>query len=39
MTIERSTMRKVYWLLLPLTIPVYFLYYLDRIRLRGAHHE
>jgi nitrate/nitrite transporter NarK len=33
MDIERSAMRKVYWRLLPLTILVYFLCYLDRTRL------
>jgi ACS family tartrate transporter-like MFS transporter len=30
MSVERSTMPKVYWRLLPLTILVYFLCYLDR---------
>jgi hypothetical protein len=39
MNVERSSMRKVYWRLLPLTILVYFLCYLDRNRLRRAHHE
>jgi len=36
MDIERSTMRKVYWRLLPLTILVYFLCYLDRINVGFA---
>src|SRR4029077_1535571 len=36
MTVERSTMRKVYWRLLPLTILVYFLCYLDRINVGFA---
>jgi ACS family tartrate transporter-like MFS transporter len=34
--VERSTMRKVYWRLLPLTILVYFLCYLDRINVGFA---
>jgi ACS family tartrate transporter-like MFS transporter len=34
--IERSTMRKVYWRLLPLTIIAYFLCYLDRINVGFA---
>src|SRR6516225_2360554 len=33
---QRSTMRKVYWRLLPLTILVYFLCYLDRINVGFA---
>ena len=36
MSVERSTMRKVYWRLLPLTILVYFLCYLDRINVGFA---
>ena len=36
LTVERSTMRKVYWRLLPLTILVYFLCYLDRINVGFA---
>ncbi|MFZ2079398.1 MAG: MFS transporter [Xanthobacteraceae bacterium] len=36
MSLERSTMRKVYWRLLPLTILVYFLCYLDRINVGFA---
>jgi ACS family tartrate transporter-like MFS transporter len=36
MTPERSTMRKVYWRLLPLTILTYFLCYLDRINVGFA---
>ncbi len=36
MNVERSTMRKVYWRLLPLTILVYFLCYLDRINVGFA---
>ena len=36
MTAERSTMRKVYWRLLPLTILTYFLCYLDRINVGFA---
>jgi MFS transporter, ACS family, tartrate transporter len=36
MSIERSTMRKVYWRLLPLTILTYFLCYLDRINVGFA---
>ena len=36
MDIERSTMLKVYWRLLPLTILVYFLCYLDRINVGFA---
>jgi MFS transporter, ACS family, tartrate transporter len=35
-SIERSTMRKVYWRLLPLTILTYFLCYLDRINVGFA---
>ena len=35
-TIERSTMRKVYWRLLPLAVVVYFLCYLDRINISFA---
>ena len=35
-SVERSTMRKVYWRLLPLTILVYFLCYLDRINVGFA---
>jgi ACS family tartrate transporter-like MFS transporter len=34
--VERSTMRKVYWRLLPLTILTYFLCYLDRINVGFA---
>ena len=34
--IERSTMRKVYWRLLPLSILAYFLCYLDRINVGFA---
>ena len=34
--IERSTMRKVYWRLLPLSILTYFLCYLDRINVGFA---
>jgi ACS family tartrate transporter-like MFS transporter len=34
--IERSTMRKIYWRLLPLTILTYFLCYLDRINVGFA---
>jgi MFS transporter, ACS family, tartrate transporter len=34
--VERSTMRKVYWRLLPLTIVTYFLCYLDRINVGFA---
>jgi MFS transporter, ACS family, tartrate transporter len=33
---RRTTMRKVYWRLLPLTILVYFLCYLDRINVGFA---
>jgi MFS transporter, ACS family, tartrate transporter len=36
LSVERSTMRKVYWRLLPLTILVYFLCYLDRINVGFA---
>ena len=36
MGVERSAMRKVYWRLLPLTILVYFLCYLDRINVGFA---
>src|ERR1700758_5517781 len=36
MTVEKSTMRKVYWRLLPLTILTYFLCYLDRINVGFA---
>jgi MFS transporter, ACS family, tartrate transporter len=36
MSAERSTMRKVYWRLLPLTILTYFLCYLDRINIGFA---
>jgi hypothetical protein len=36
MRVERSTIRKGYWRLLPLTILVYFLCYVDRI---GTHDE
>jgi sugar phosphate permease len=36
MSVERSTMRKVYWRLLPLAILVYFLCYLDRINVGFA---
>ena len=36
MGVERSTMLKVYWRLLPLTILVYFLCYLDRINVGFA---
>ena len=36
MSVERSTIRKVYWRLLPLTILVYFLCYLDRINVGFA---
>src|SRR5947209_5678246 len=36
MSVERSTMQKVYWRLLPLTILVYFLCYLDRINVGFA---
>jgi ACS family tartrate transporter-like MFS transporter len=35
-TIERTTMRKVYWRLLPLAVVVYFLCYLDRINISFA---
>ena len=35
-SVERSTMRKVYWRLLPLTILTYFLCYLDRINVSFA---
>jgi ACS family tartrate transporter-like MFS transporter len=35
-SVERSTMRKVYWRLLPLTILTYFLCYLDRINVGFA---
>jgi ACS family tartrate transporter-like MFS transporter len=35
-SIERSTMHKVYWRLLPLTILTYFLCYLDRINVGFA---
>jgi len=35
-SVERSTMRKVYWRLLTLTILVYFLCYLDRINVGFA---
>jgi MFS transporter, ACS family, tartrate transporter len=35
-TVERSTMRKVYWRLLPLAILTYFLCYLDRINVGFA---
>jgi len=35
-TIERSTMRKVYWRLLPFAILTYFLCYLDRINVGFA---
>ena len=34
--IERSTMRKVYWRLLPLTMVMYFLCYIDRINVSFA---
>src|SRR6202789_3589012 len=34
--VERSTMRKVYWRLLPLAILTYFLCYLDRINVGFA---
>jgi sugar phosphate permease len=34
--VERSTMRKVYWRLLPLSILAYFLCYLDRINVGFA---
>ena len=36
MAVERSTMRKVYWRLLPLSILTYFLCYLDRINVGFA---
>src|SRR3974390_2678376 len=36
MTVEQSTMRKVYWRLLPLAIAAYFLAYLDRINVGFA---
>jgi MFS transporter, ACS family, tartrate transporter len=36
MTLERSTMRKAYWRLLPLAILTYFLCYLDRINVGFA---
>jgi len=36
MMLERSTMRKVYWRLLPITILTYFLCYLDRINVGFA---
>jgi MFS transporter, ACS family, tartrate transporter len=35
-TIERSTMRKIYWRLLPITLLTYFLCYLDRINVGFA---
>jgi MFS transporter, ACS family, tartrate transporter len=35
-SVEQSTMRKVYWRLLPLTILTYFLCYLDRINVGFA---
>ena len=34
--VERSTMRKVYWRLLPISILTYFLCYLDRINVGFA---
>ena len=36
MPVEQSTMRKVYWRLLPLAILTYFLCYLDRINVGFA---
>ncbi len=36
MLVEQSTMRKVYWRLLPITILTYFLCYLDRINVGFA---
>ncbi|HUK61488.1 MAG TPA: MFS transporter [Stellaceae bacterium] len=35
-TVEQTTMRKIYWRLLPLTIVTYFLCYLDRINVGFA---